>query len=261
MTSENLKFETVDGIAHIELQCSSERHTLSLPVLRELAESAARCEHDPQVRTVLLSAPGPYFSVGGDLEEFQAQGERLAEHLREASTWFHLVINRLAGLGCPVVAMVGGMAAGGALSLLCMADVVVCADTARFTFAYSRSGLSPDGGATWFLPRLVGRRRAFELLALNPVLTASEAERLGLVNRVVPDADLEEHGWALARALANGPLEAQGAIKHLLLASATNSLESQLELESRAIAEIGKGPEAAEGLRAFFEKRPAEFHR
>ena len=159
----------------------------------------------------------------------------------------------------PVVAAVQGVAAGGGLSLLCGCDLVIAAASAKFTLAYTRAGLTPDGGSTFFLARLVGLRRAYELALTNRVLSAQEALEWGLITQVVPDQDLGEAAGALAANPVRGPTESFGATKRLLLDGATNSLETQMELESRAIAEAIRRPDGQEGIAAFLEKRRPGF--
>jgi 2-(1,2-epoxy-1,2-dihydrophenyl)acetyl-CoA isomerase len=173
--------------------------------------------------------------------------------------YLHAAISRFARMRAPLVAAVNGTAAGAGFSLVCAADLVVAAESARFTMAYTRAGLTPDGSSTYFLPRLVGTRRALELMLTNRTLSAAEALEWGLVNRVVPDAELEEQATSLARSLAAGPTAAFGSVKRLVENSTRDSLESQMEHEARAIADAARSPDAREGIDAFFAKRAAKF--
>jgi len=157
------------------------------------------------------------------------------------------------------VTVIGPPERYGHLGLVCAADLVVAAASARFTLAYTRVGLTPDGSSSFFLPRLVGARRALELMLTNRTLTAAEALDWGLVNEVVPDEQLAERAGALARSLADGPTAAFASVKRLLQQSAQESLEAQLEHESRAISDAARSADAREGMAAFFEKRPAKF--
>ena len=141
-----------------------------------------------------------------------------------------------------------------------MTGVQTCAlPISTFTSAYTRIGFSPDGSSTWFLPRLIGRRRAMEMYLTNRTLSAQEALDWGLVNRVVPAADLMDEVAKLATQLASGPTRTYGGVKKLMHMSSVDSLESQMELETRTLAEMAASPDAREGIRAFIEKRKPEF--
>jgi 2-(1,2-epoxy-1,2-dihydrophenyl)acetyl-CoA isomerase len=145
------------------------------------------------------------------------------------------------------------------MSLACAADFVLAADNAKFTMAYTRAGLTPDGSSTYFLSRVVGLRRALDLALTSRVLTAAEALALGIVTRVVPEASLLDEANALAASFATGPTKALGATKRLLHAGWMGTLETQMELETRAIADVARGPDAREGIAAFAEKRMPNF--
>jgi 2-(1,2-epoxy-1,2-dihydrophenyl)acetyl-CoA isomerase len=162
-------------------------------------------------------------------------------------------------MAAPVVAAINGTAAGGGLSLALATDIAVAAESAKFTMAYTRVGLTPDGSATYFLARLIGLRRAKEMVLLNPVLTASQAMEWGLINRVVPDDQVLSVALDLAGQLAQGAPRALGEAKRLMLAGATDSLESQMELESRTIAALVGSADGQEGIGAFLAKRSPKF--
>jgi 2-(1,2-epoxy-1,2-dihydrophenyl)acetyl-CoA isomerase len=162
-------------------------------------------------------------------------------------------------MDAPVIAAVGGTAAGGGMSLACSADLVIAADTAKFTMAYTRIGLIPDGSSTYFLPRRIGVGRARELMLRNRVLSAAEAKEIGLIEYVVPAADLDREARAIAAELAAGPTLAYGVTKRLLLGTFDHGLESQMEQETIGISQMGATADAKEGLRAFFEKRAPKF--
>jgi 2-(1,2-epoxy-1,2-dihydrophenyl)acetyl-CoA isomerase len=159
----------------------------------------------------------------------------------------------------PLIAAVHGSAAGGGMSLACSADLLLAGESARFTMAYTRAGLTPDVSSTYFLSRIVGLRRALELTLTNRVLSAAEAAALGIVTTVVADGRLLDEARALAASFATGPTAAFGAAKRLLHAGWTGTLETQMELESRTIADIVRGHDAREGIAAFVAKRPAQF--
>jgi 2-(1,2-epoxy-1,2-dihydrophenyl)acetyl-CoA isomerase len=173
--------------------------------------------------------------------------------------YLHLAISRFAWMRAPVIAAVNGIAAGGGFSLAMACDLVVAADTAKFTSVYTQIGFTPDGSSTYFLPRLIGRRRAMELYLTNRVLSAAEALDWGLVNRVVPAADLAREAAALGAQLAAGPTLAFAGIMKLMLYADNDSLESQMERETRFIADTSTSADGREGVQAFVEKRPARF--
>ena len=214
---------------------------------------------DPEARVLAISGQGRGFMAGGDLGRFQADLDRAADTARAIIGPFHEALLRLQRLPIPVLASVHGPVAGAGMSLAMAADLCIAADDARFTLAYARIGASPDGSASWFLPRLVGLRRAMEIAMLAEPIDAAEALRLGLVNRVVPAADLAAETEALAGRLANGPTMAYGRIKGLLHRSGTADLAGQLAAEEESFAALAGTADFREGISAFFEKRGARF--
>lgn len=255
----NIRLEVRDGVGYLTLNRPEAANTITLDLARELMQAAIALSEDRRVRAVLLAAEGKMFSAGGDLRNFSEQGERLPAYIKEVTANFHSAVVRLTTLDAPVVAAVTGMAAGIGLALVLAADLVVAARSARFTMAYTKAGLAPDGGSTWFLPRLVGWRRAMELTLTNRLLTAEEALDWGIVNRVVDDATCRAEAEAWARELAQGAPIAAGRSKRLLALSGCLGLEAQLDLESRAISEAAGTPEGREGLAAFLAKRTPVF--
>jgi 2-(1,2-epoxy-1,2-dihydrophenyl)acetyl-CoA isomerase len=259
MEYRTLGFELKDHIARITLNRPDAGNALDGEMGRELMHAAIRCSEDRAVRVVLLGGAGRMFCVGGDLKSFAAQGDRLSAHLKELAGMLHMAISRFVRMDAPLIVAVNGAAGGGGMSFVLAADLVLAAESAKFTMAYTRAGLSPDGGSTYFLPRMVGARRALELALTNRVLTAREAQDWGLVTRVVPDAALAAESQALAALLADGATRAFGAAKRLLHHSFAESLETQMELEAQAIAEQARGADAHEGIAAFIAKRAPRF--
>ncbi len=254
MADSRLRFSIDNGIARIVFCDVARHHAVDGQFTHELAQAARECEASPGLRAVLMTAEGQDFCVGGDLKEFIKERPRIQAHVREMTVNFHAAILTLNRLQAPVIAGVNGVAAGGGLSLVCMADLAVAARSARFNFAYTKSGLTPDGGATFFLPRLVGAQRAFDLMATNPTLSADEALALGLVARVVDDAALATTLEELVAKIAGVPANANGRLKGLLRASLSNSLEQQFELEGRAISAGAAHPETQAAIDAFFQR-------
>ena len=208
---------------------------------------------------VLTGAGTKAFCAGGDIAEFIDKQDALALHIKEMTTYLHMAVSRFAWMNAPLIAAINGVAAGAGLSVVGFCDLAVAADTAVFTSAYSKLGFTPDGSSTYFLTRILGTRRAMEMYVTNRVLTAAEALDWGLVNRVVPAADVVAEAGKLAAQLADGPTRAHGGIKKLLLTAPTETLESQMERETRFVAEMATSPDGREGARAFVEKRKPRF--
>ena len=262
MTAEeynSLEFDVRDGVAHITLNRPETGNALNLGLARELLRAVMRCDEEPEIGAMMLAGAGRMFCVGGDLRSFTEQGEQLSLHLKEVTTYLHAAISRMARMDPPVVASVHGAAAGAGLSLACACDLVVAAESSRFSMAYSKAGLTPDGSSTYYLPRLVGFKRAMELTLTNRELSAQEAVEWGIVTRVVPDDGLSENAAELASQLATGATKALGAAKRLLHVGWTESLETQMEHEAQTIADIVHTADAREGIDAFTEKRSPEF--
>ncbi|HEY5897841.1 MAG TPA: enoyl-CoA hydratase-related protein [Burkholderiales bacterium] len=259
MSYSTLLYETSEGVAKITLNRPDAANSLNAAMARELMEASIRASEDRAVRAVILTGAGRMFSGGGDLKSFAAQGERLPSHLKEVAGHLHLAISRFVRMEAPVIAAVNGSAGGAGLSLCMFADLVIAAESAKFTLAYTRAGLSPDGGSTYFLPRIIGVRRTLELALTNRVLSSREALEWGMVNKVVPDADLQREAQALAAQLASGSLGALGTAKRLLHHSFTESLETQMELEAQGIAAQAGTANAREGIAAFIAKRSPKF--
>ena len=259
MTFETLQFQVDESLARVTLNRPKAMNSMNIQMAQELMQAMLRCDRDPQIRAVLITGSGSVFSAGGDVRSFSDAGDRLSSALREMSTYLHVSVSRMAGMDPPVVAAVNGVAAGAGMSLAVAADLVLAAESARFLVAYTQIGLAPDGSSSYFLPRLIGLRRTQELMFTNRMLSAAEAHAMGLVTRVVPDADLAAESEKLARSLAAGPTQAFGTVKRLLLASYSEGLESQMERESRAISDMARTEDAREGIQAFLEKRKAKF--
>lgn len=254
MADQRIRFSIEKGIARVVFCDVARHHAVDGQFTRELAAAARECEASAGLRAVLMTAEGQDFCVGGDLKEFIAERLQIQTHVREMTVHFHAAILTFNRLPVPVIAGVNGVAAGGGFSLVCMADLAIAARSARFNFAYTKSGLTPDGGATFFLPRLVGAQRAFDLMATNPTLSADEALALGLVARVVDDAALAATLEEVVAKIASAPANANGRLKTLLRASLNNSLEEQFELEARSISAGSAHPETQAAIDAFFQR-------
>ena len=259
MSYDSLLFEVKDGVGLIRLNRPDDGNALTLEMALELLDVAARCDADPEVRAVVLTGTGKMFCAGGDLKAFAAQGDQVSLYMKQVTQAFHAAVSRFCWMAAPVVGAINGTAAGGGLSLALAADIVIAAESAKFTLAYTRVGLTPDGSSSYFLARMVGLRRAKEMALLNPVLSAQQALEWGLINRLVPDEQVLSAALDMASQLAQGPTRALGEAKRLILAGATESLESQMEQESRTIAAMVGSEDGQEGIAAFLAKRPPVF--
>jgi 2-(1,2-epoxy-1,2-dihydrophenyl)acetyl-CoA isomerase len=259
MEYQNLRYAVQDGVATVTLDRPDAANAIDLDLGRELMHVAIRCDDDPAVRAVLLTGTGRMFCAGGDLKAFASEGARLPSLLKELTTYLHAATSRFARMDAPLVVAVNGTAAGAGFSVAISGDLVLAAESAKFAMAYTAAGLSPDGSSSFFLPRLVGMRRAQELMLTNRRLSAAEALDWGLVSQVVPDAELADTAFALAKQLAAGPTRALGMVKKLLATSFQESLETQMELEARGIAEMAGTADGREGIDAFLSKRAPGF--
>jgi 2-(1,2-epoxy-1,2-dihydrophenyl)acetyl-CoA isomerase len=259
MAYSSLTFEVQDGVGLIRLDRPDDGNAIILEMAHELLAVATHCDEDPEIRAVVLTGNGKMFCAGGDLKVFAAQGEKVSLYIKETTQAFHAAISRFNWMDAPVVGAINGTAAGGGFSLALTTDVAIAAESARFTMAYTKIGLAPDGSSSYFLSRIVGLRRAKEMALLNPVLSARQAMEWGIINRVVADGQALSSALEIARQWAKGPTRSFGETKRLILSGATESLESQMERESRAIAAMVGSADGHEGLAAFIAKRSPFF--
>jgi 2-(1,2-epoxy-1,2-dihydrophenyl)acetyl-CoA isomerase len=260
MDLKTLEFSCADGVATITLNRPDAANSLDLRMSQDLLAVASRCDADSGIRAVILTGRGKMFSAGGDVTSFAAAGEGVSEMMRNMTAFLHAAVARFLRMNAPLICAVNGTAAGAGLSMALMGDVILAAESAKFTMAYTKIGVSPDGSSSFTLPRLVGMARAKEMILLNPVYTAAEALDKGLVTAVLPDDHVLGRAQEIARQLAAGPTLAYGEVKRLLADSFSNSLETQMELETRAIAGLSAyTQDAKEGFRAFADKRKPVF--
>ena len=259
MSFETLLFDVEDQVGRLTLNRPDAGNSMNAVMMRELRDVAICCDEDPEIRAVLITGAGKMFCAGGDLGSFAGEGDGLPAYLKGITNDLHGAVSRLCRMDAPVVCAVKGVAAGAGFSLACAADMLIAAESARFTVAYTGVGLSPDGSCSFFLPRLIGLRRTQELMLTRRILKASEALDWNLVTRVVPVDDLEAESAKLVAQLAAGPTRAFGSVKRLLLRSSGDHLESQMEQEARCIADAARGADGKEGIAAFLEKRSADF--
>lgn len=256
--ADGIVLTVADGIGRITLDRPEVGNAVDLPLARALLAAAIQCETDARVRCVVVTGSGRLFCTGGDVALMKSSGDDLPTVLSELIATFHAAVARLARMSKPLLVLVNGPAAGAGMSLAVLGDVVLAGRSAHFTAAYGAIGLTADGGLTWLLPRLVGLRKAQEIILTNRRIKADEAEAIGIVTRIVDDEALAEEGEKAASLLANSPVAALGATRALIKEAFESSFETQLDRELRSMAIAATG-EAKEGLAAFFAKRPPDF--
>lgn len=258
-TTSSLLFERTGPIATLTLNRPEVGNALDLTLARALLEAAIACDEDDTIRCVVLTGAGRMFCAGGDVGAIGAAGDRIPSFLKEITSYVHAAVTRFAHMNKPLLTAVNGPAAGAGLSLALLGDIAIATRSAHFTVAYTALGLSPDGGATWLLPRLVGLRKAQELTLLNTRVPADEAVSLGLITRVVEEAAFKDEVQNMADRLAAAATPALGRVRNLLIESLGASLEAQMEAEARAISDLSRTAYGLEGISAFIAKRKPQF--
>jgi 2-(1,2-epoxy-1,2-dihydrophenyl)acetyl-CoA isomerase len=260
MSAASVLYQVGDGVARMTLNrpdvLNSFDKAMSKLMLERLAEAAA----DRAVRAVYLTGAGRAFCAGQDLAEAVAREGRgvvdFAEHLRRT---YNPIVRAIRGMAKPVVCGVNGAAAGAGANIALACDLVIASADAKFIQAFINIGLVPDSGGSWFLPRLVGAAKATALMMLGQPVSASEAEAMGLIYKVVPAATHDESGKGVAPHQSSQPTAALALIKRMIAASGGHSLDEQLELEAECQAAAGRTDDYTEGVRAFLEKRKPHF--
>ena len=257
MGYETLLVERVNGIAQITLNRPEARNALDLTMRRELLGVLDEIEADPTSRVVILTGAGGHFCSGGDVKTMRKPHS--AVEGRGRVEMLNRMVLRLAHFPLPTLAMVDGYAVGAGSNLALCCDLIIASDRAKFGELFCKIGLAVDGGGTWLLPRVVGMARAKELVFTGDVIDAAEAARLGLVNRVVPAAELESTTRALAEKIAAGPPLALRLDKQMLNRAASTDLAAALESEAFSQGLAIASADHQEGVAAFFDKRPPKF--
>jgi 2-(1,2-epoxy-1,2-dihydrophenyl)acetyl-CoA isomerase len=248
-----------DGVASVTLNNPGNGNAIDVAMAAALRDALRRCEGNESVRAIVIAGAGKMFCSGGDLRSIRAADENAPAYVGDILLHLHEAIAVIARISAPVIARVHGSAAGAGLGLAIACDFVVAAKSTKFLMAYTAAGLTPDGSSSWFLPRLIGLRRALELTLRNRRLSADEAQEWGLVNEVVEDESLATHVDKLAAEISDGATAAFGDAKRLLRTSFDNCLETQMAREGETLARALTRPEAAIGLAAFAEKRTPKF--
>jgi len=259
-----LKYKTIlldiqGGIATLTLNRPDNYNAMNLELAGELHQAVLECEQNVSVRVVIITGAGKAFCAGGDVKEFHQNLSDAPLYLKKLPTTLHKSISRICRMPKPVIAAVNGVAAGGGFSLTLACDLTMAAESAKFVPAYSEIAARPDLGMTFFLPRLIGAKKAFELAFVKKILTAQEAKEWGIVNSVVPDDQLIPEVTKIAKQLVDSSGLAIGSTKRLFQISQSQTLESQMENETEFISRAGGTGDFKEGVTAFVERRKPVF--
>lgn len=258
MDYKTLHFEAADGIGTITLdQKEVPANALDARMTEELFDVSMQCVA-LELRAVIVTAVGKVFCGGGALTEMDAVDDKHA-HLTRMATIFHAAMVQFTRLDAPVIMAINGSAGGAGFSIALSGDYVIASDQAKFVSSYTAAGLTPDGTSTYYLAKHVGMLRAKELFLTNRVLSAQEAMDWGIVNKVVPADELMDEARKMAAKFASGPTKAFGGVKRLLDTAFSAEIETQLDRETRFIANSMKTEDAPNGIAAFLAKEAPKF--
>jgi 2-(1,2-epoxy-1,2-dihydrophenyl)acetyl-CoA isomerase len=258
MEYETILFDKSQGVATITLNRPSLLNAFNDRMIDETTDAFKTSGRDGSIRCVVLTGSGRGFSSGQDLGDVQARKEpfSFAEHLRHS---YHRLVKEMVALEKPIIGAINGIAAGAGCGVALATDIIIASDRASFMLAFSKVGLVPDSGTNWFLPRLIGYARAYEMAVTADRISAEQALAWGMVNRVVPHEQLMETVAAWSGPLASGPTRAYGLAKRAMTRAWGMSLAEALEYEAHLQEIAGRTDDHKEGVKAFLEKRKATF--
>jgi len=252
-----IQFELIEGVGKITLNRPDKYHSFVRKMALQLQSALDKCNDDKSVRSILITATGKAFCAGQDLgEATDPNGPDLTQMVQEH---YNPIIRKIRNIEKPVVAAVNGVAAGAGASIALACDIVVATESATFIQAFSKIGLIPDSGGTFFLPRLVGMQKAAALMMTAEPVSAKDAEAMGMIYKSFSDKSFKEDSWKLVSKLAQMPTKGLGLTKRLLNDSYSNNLEQQLDMEDKCQTIAGKTADFKEGIESFFEKRKPNF--
>lgn len=259
MAFETIRYDVHTGVAYVRLARPEWANAINPIFSREFREIMVAIEFDDRVKSVCITAEGPVFCAGGDLRELHAAGDGMPRVASDMLIDYHGAIYKMNRTAKPFVAGVKGAAGGAGLSMVSAFDLVVCGENTKFTMAYTKAGVTPDGTSSYFLARHIGLRRMLDLTLTNRVLSAAEAEAWGLVNRVVTDDKVDETAAEIALQLARGASWAIGHAKRVIYTGYDMPLEQAAELEGVTITSAMGRHDGREGVAAFVQKRKPHF--
>ena len=252
-----IQFEKIDGVGKITLNRPEKFHSFVREMALELQDALNKCKKDNEVRAILITANGKAFCAGQDLgEAVDPNGPDISKIIQEH---YNPIIRKIRNLDKPVVAAVNGVAAGAGASLALCCDIIVATESASFIQAFSKIGLIPDSGSTYFLPKLIGIQKATALMMTAEPVSAKDAEIMGMIYKSYSDEEFESKSWKLVSKLAKMPTKALALTKELLNASVENTLEQQLNMEDKYQSVAAETTDFKEGVQAFLEKRKPNF--
>ena len=252
-----IQFEKIDGVGKITLNRPEKFHSFVREMALELQDALNKCKEDNEVRVILITANGKAFCAGQDLgEAVDPNGPDISKIIQEH---YNPIIRKIRNLDKPVVAAVNGVAAGAGASLALCCDIIVATESASFIQAFSKIGLIPDSGSTYFLPKLIGIQKATALMMTADTVSAKDAEIMGMIYKSYSDEEFESESWKLVSKLAKMPTKALALTKELLNASVENTLEQQLNMEDKYQSVAADTTDFKEGVQAFLEKRKPNF--
>ena len=253
-----IQFKLIEGVGKITLNRPKKYHSFVREMALQLQSALDKCNDDKLVRSIFITATGKAFCAGQDLgEATDPNGPDLTQIVQEH---YNPIIRKIRNIEKPVVAAVNGVAAGAGASIALACDIVVACESASFIQAFSKIGLIPDSGGTYFLPRLIGMQKAAALMMTAEPVSAKDAEAMGMIYKSFSDESFEEESWKIASKLAKMPTKGLGLTKRLLNASYSNNLQQQLDMEDKCQTIAGNTTDFKEGIAAFFEKRTPIFN-
>lgn len=254
--SEILKYEVESGIATITLNRPERYNAFDNALSFEFIDALKSAQRDKTVRAVVLTGAGKAFCSGQDLQDVAGKKRSLGESVDKR---YNPMVRLITGTEKPFICRMNGVAAGAGASIALACDYVVAVDSAKMVWAFANIGLVLDSGSSYFLPRLVGRQKAFEIATLGEKISAEDALRLGIVNQVVPESELDDTVYGIAERYAKAPTKAIGLIKRMLNRSFESSLEDMLEQERFGQETTGRTEDYKEGVQSFIEKRAPKY--
>ena len=253
-----IRFEQQQSVALLSLNRPDVFNSFDREMAVSLQEQLDNCASDPKIRAILITGEGKAFCAGQDLGEV-TDPERFLGFERVLQEHYNPIILRLRNIEKPIVAAVNGVAAGAGANLALACDIVVASESASFLQAFSKIGLIPDSGGSFFLPRLIGLQKATALMMLGEKVSAKEAERMGMIYKVYPTDSFREEAFKIAHKLSTMPTKGLGFTKQALNQSLSNNLNQQLDLETQLQVQAGATEDYEEGVQAFLQKRKPNF--
>jgi len=261
MSFQTLNIEQTGRVLVITLNRPDKLNAINLELARELCQIAEQTNQNPDIGAVIITGAGDKaFCAGGDLQAFYEFSPEMGAHLKQVTDYFHKAICLFSEMPAVVIAAINGVAAGGGLSMVGFPELAIASKSARFVSAYTKIGLTPDGSSSFFMPRIIGVRRYYELVLTNRTLSAEQALDWGLVSEIVEDDQLLARAMTLAQTIADGPSNSYQRIKQLVMISFDSDLAEQLDREARFLSECADSDNGKDGIAAFLAKQTPRFN-